>query len=95
MEMTLTGKMNAMLTPLIASLLLDLGNGDAVHIGNFDQNDVFNSSSINGFEFADGSVLTTSELLARGFDLEGTAGDTLAEAANDANCENQYRGRAA
>ena len=59
----------------LGSLMLDLGNGDAVHIGNFDQNDVFNSSAISGFEFADGSTLTTAELLARGFDLEGTAGD--------------------
>ena len=95
MEMTLTGKMNAMLTPLIASLLLDLGNGDAVHIGNFDQNDVFNSSSVSGFEFADGSALTTSELLARGFDLEGTAGGAQAETANDASHKHQYKGRAA
>ena len=37
----------------LGSLLLDLGNGDAVHIDNFDQGDVFNSSSISGFEFAD------------------------------------------
>jgi hypothetical protein len=30
---------------------------------------------ITGFEFADGTILTTRELLARGFDLDGTAGD--------------------
>ncbi|MDD5385109.1 MAG: calcium-binding protein [Gallionella sp.] len=59
----------------LGSLMLDLGNGDEVHIGNFNQNDVFNSSSITGFEFADGTILTTRELLARGFDLDGTAGD--------------------
>ena len=59
----------------LGSLLLDLGNGDAVHIGDFNQYDVFNSSSIASFEFADGSKLTTTELLARGFDLDGTAGD--------------------
>ena len=35
----------------LGSLMLDLGNGDAIHIANFDQNDVFNSSSISGFEF--------------------------------------------
>jgi hypothetical protein len=57
--------------------MLDLGNGDAVHIQGFDQNDVFNSSSISSFEFADGSTLSTAELLARGFDLDGTAGDDL------------------
>jgi Ca2+-binding RTX toxin-like protein len=59
----------------LGSLMLDLGNGDEVHIGNFNQTDVFNSSSITGFEFADGTILTTRELLARGFDLDGTAGD--------------------
>ena len=59
----------------LGSLMLDLGSGDAVHIENFDQYDVFNSSSIKSFEFADGSTLSTAELLARGFDLDGTAGD--------------------
>ncbi len=60
------------------SLMLDLGGGDEVHIENFNLNDVFNSSSVNGFEFADGTVLTTNELLARGFDIVGTTGnDTL------------------
>ncbi len=89
----------------LGSLMLDLGNGDAVHIKNveqrsptqleldagiyqpgdvidvladFDRNDVFNSSSISGFEFADGTILSTAELLARGFDLDGTdLDDTL------------------
>jgi Ca2+-binding RTX toxin-like protein len=68
----------------LGSLMLDLGNGDAVHIKNsdvngvltdFDSKDVFNSASVGMFEFADGSTLTTAELLARGFDLDGTAGD--------------------
>lgn len=59
----------------LGSLMLDLGNGDAIHIGNFNQNDVFNSSSISSFEFADGTILSTTDLLARGFDLDGTAGD--------------------
>jgi len=63
------------ITLSLGSLKLNLGNGDEIHIGDFDQTDVFNSSSISGFEFEDGSTLTTSELLARGFDLDGTAGD--------------------
>ena len=42
-------------------------------LGNFDQNDVFNSSMFDSFEFDDGSTLTTTELLARGFDIDGTA----------------------
>ncbi|OGS74653.1 MAG: hypothetical protein A2063_10315 [Gallionellales bacterium GWA2_60_142] len=93
------------ITLRLGSLMLDLGNGDAVHIRNvehraptqqeldagihqqgdvidtladFDRNDVFNSSSIGGFEFADGTTLSTTELLARGFDLDGTSlDDTL------------------
>ena len=44
------------ITLRLGSLMLDLGNGDAVHIGGFDQNDVFNSSSISSFEFADGTA---------------------------------------
>jgi hypothetical protein len=39
------------ITLRLGSLMLDLGNGDEVHIGNFDQNDVFNSSTISSFEF--------------------------------------------
>jgi len=58
----------------LGSLMLDLGNGDEVHIANFDRNDVFNSSSIGSFEFEDGTILTTKELLARGFDLDGVIG---------------------
>lgn len=59
----------------LGSLLLNLGNGDAIHIEGFDSQDALNSSSISSFEFDDGSVLSVSDLLARGFDLDGTAGD--------------------
>lgn len=68
----------------LGSLMLDLGGGDAVHIKNmdqngvltdFDRNDVFNSSPIDSFEFADGTTLTHTQLLARGFDIDGTEGD--------------------
>lgn len=40
----------------LGSLMLDLGNGDEIHINDFDQTDVFNSSSIGSFEFADGAA---------------------------------------
>ncbi len=59
----------------LGSLLIDLGSGDEIHIADFDQNDVFNSSSIGMFQFADGTSLTIDELLAKGFDLDGTDGD--------------------
>ena len=75
----------------LGSLMLDLGNGDAIHINNedqanangFDRNDVFNSSPISSFEFADGTVLSIDELLARGFDIEGTNGDDTLISATD------------
>jgi VCBS repeat-containing protein len=57
------------------SLGLDLGNGSVVHIEGVDYNDIANTSSIQRFEFADGTVLTAQELVARGFDLDGTAGN--------------------
>ena len=59
----------------LGSLMLDVGDGDAIHIEDFDQNDAFNSSSITHFEFADGTSLSLSELLARGFDLDGSDQD--------------------
>jgi Ca2+-binding RTX toxin-like protein len=40
---------------LTLDLMLDLGNGDEIHIDGFNQNDVFNSSSISSFEFDDGT----------------------------------------
>jgi VCBS repeat-containing protein len=97
------------ITLRLGSLMLDLGNGDAVHLRNveqraptqleldagiyqpgdvvdvltdFDRNDVFNSSSIGSFEFEDGTVLNANELLARGFDLDGTAGDDIIAGTN-------------
>jgi trimeric autotransporter adhesin len=57
------------------SLLLDLGNGNEVHIEGLDSQDVYNTVGISRFEFADGSSLTSHELLARGFDLVGTEND--------------------
>lgn len=56
------------------SLLLDLGNGDQIHIEGFNSQDVFGSASIGRFEFSDGSSLTLEKMLERGFDLDGTAG---------------------
>lgn len=62
----------------LGSLLLDFGNGSQVHIENFNQNDVFNSTSFKSFEFANGTSLSAEELLARGFDLDGSAAnDTI------------------
>lgn len=52
-------------------------------------------TSITGFEFADGTILTTRELLARGFDLDGTERMRwdVRVAANDASCVAQLEWR--
>ena len=66
------------ITLKLGSLALVFGNGDEVHIAGLDPADVFNSSSVGVFGFADGTSLTLDGLLARGFDLAGTAaGDQL------------------
>ena len=69
----------------LGSLAIDLGNGDAIHIDNFDPDNAADSSSIQRFEFADGSSLTISQLLARGFDIQGSAGadETIGTSSND------------
>ena len=59
----------------LGSLMLDLGYGDEVHIEGFDPADAAGSSVVDTFEFADGTTLGIADLLARGFDIDGTAGD--------------------
>jgi Ca2+-binding RTX toxin-like protein len=48
------------------SLLLDFGSGDEVHLMGFDQQDALNSMNGASFEFANGTVLSASQLLAKG-----------------------------
>ncbi|MDK9705275.1 MAG: putative Ig domain-containing protein, partial [Sulfuritalea sp.] len=57
------------------SLLLDMGNGDAIHIEYFDQVNPLATQTFASFQFADGSSLGWEGLLARGFDIDGTDGD--------------------
>ncbi len=63
----------------LGSLLIRVGSdpNDTLHIDGFNPDDALASQSIDRFEFDDGSVLTHAELLAKGFDLAGTAGDDL------------------
>jgi len=62
----------------LGSLLVRVGDqGDAIHIEGFNPDDPFNSSVIEQFQFADGTVLDIADLLARGFDIQGSAGDDL------------------
>ena len=63
----------------LGSLLIRVGtNGDAVHIQNFDPSNPYGPHAIETFRFADGSTLTYSQLIDKGFDLTGSAGqDTI------------------
>lgn len=76
----------------LGSLLLDLGDGDQIHIDNFDKNDVFNTVSVGSFEFADGTTLSSTQLLARGFDLDGTVQDDVIIGTNTTDRINGYGG---
>jgi len=49
------------ITLKLGSLMLDLGDGDEIHIAGFDQNKAMSSSSIATFAFEDGTVLGTYE----------------------------------
>ncbi len=60
----------------IGSLLMRIGtNGDALHLSNFDPNNVSGPRTIETFRFADGTVLSYDRLIQRGFDLTGTDGN--------------------
>ncbi len=62
----------------LGSLLLRIGsNGDAIHLDNFDPNRANGTHAIEYFRFADGTELSYAQLLERGFDLYGTAGDDV------------------
>src|SRR5262249_31148469 len=56
----------------LGSLKLDFTNlGDIVHLDGFDPNDPYGSVVIDRFEFTD-TVLSYTDLLALGFDINGT-----------------------
>lgn len=69
----------------IGSLLIDLGHGDAVHLALPDgQRDPSLTRVFDRLDFADGATITFDDMLARGFDIEGTEriADTFDEAGN-------------
>ena len=58
------------------SLDIQIGNnGDIIHFNDFDPSDVYGTHDVDRYEFADGTVLSYSELLDRGIDITGTSGD--------------------
>ncbi|MBN1364873.1 MAG: putative Ig domain-containing protein [Syntrophaceae bacterium] len=71
-----TGITSNDLTLTLGSLDILIGNnGDVIHFDNFDPNDAYGTHAVDRFVFADGTVLTYSQLIDRGFDINGTAGD--------------------
>ncbi|MDO8629984.1 MAG: putative Ig domain-containing protein, partial [Phycisphaerales bacterium] len=67
-----------MLTLGLGSLLLHVGSGsDAIHLDVFDPGNVFGVHTMDNFQFDDGTSLTYSQLVARGFDISGTDGDDI------------------
>jgi len=69
-----------------SDLLIRVGaGGDAIQFDTFDRNDVFGPRTVETFRFADGSMLTYDQLLARGFDLTGTDGDDQIDGTNVAD----------
>lgn len=57
----------------LGSLAIHVGANphDVIHIENFDPNDVYGTQAFDRFVFADGTVLSYAELVARGFDING------------------------
>lgn len=71
----------------LGSLLIRVGDdaANAIHIEGFDPGDALatlNAPAIDNFVFADGTVLSYAQLLARGFDLAGDAGDNTISGTN-------------
>jgi Ca2+-binding RTX toxin-like protein len=62
------------LTTTVGQILIKVGTGsDGMVLGS--GADVFESQSIEELQFVDGTVLSYAQLMARGFDIDGTAGD--------------------
>ncbi|BCK87235.1 hypothetical protein MIZ01_1007 [Sideroxyarcus emersonii] len=66
-------------------LALSFDNGATIRLSEFDPNDPQASCSIDSFKFADGTVLTYDQILARGIDIQGSAASEVIEgtAVND------------
>ena len=59
--------------PGVLKIALAGGQGEVLRIEGFDPEDALGQHPIDRYEFADGTVLTHAQLLARGFDLVGGA----------------------
>jgi len=67
----------------LGSLLVRYGDaGDVIHIEGFEPGNALGTAVIENFAFADGTALSYEQLLARGFDLGGTAGNDVITGTN-------------
>lgn len=57
------------------SLMVDLGDGDAVHVEGLSQLDPPSTPVLGEIRFADGTAMSYPEILEQGFDIDGTDGD--------------------
>jgi Ca2+-binding RTX toxin-like protein len=70
------------ITLSLGSLLVNYGNGDALHIADFDPDNAYQSQSITNFQFADGTLLSYADLINKGFDLTGSSGNDVITGTN-------------
>jgi Ca2+-binding RTX toxin-like protein len=57
------------------SLIIDVGEGDAIHFDGFDLDDPWSTPVLEAIHFADGDVMTYEDVLEQGFDIDGTSVD--------------------
>ena len=59
-------------------MVINVGlNGDALDLDGFDPNNPASSMAVPTFQFADGTVMASSQLLDLGFTIEGTSADEV------------------
>ena len=59
----------------LGSLMIDLGDGDAIHFEGFNPNDPLSTPVLDSIQFADGDFMTYQDVLDQAFDLDGTEGN--------------------
>jgi Ca2+-binding RTX toxin-like protein len=57
------------------SLIIDAGEGDGLHIEGFNPDDPSSTPVLSTIQFADGDFMTFDDVLAQGFDIDGTSAD--------------------
>ncbi len=59
------------------SLIIDAGEGDGLWIEGFDPEDPLSTPVLSAIQFADGDFMSFEDVLAQGFDIDGTEGDDV------------------